>query len=110
MSRLGGLPSFSRIARTIEHNRALRRRLIAAIQADASLAGLTGARLAALLQQLTGARECSDLTLKQLQRVAGELRQPESPRPAREGEAVAGGLGAPAAAPSPPSTPKKEAT
>lgn len=115
MQRVGVLPATSRIARIILHNRALRRRLIADIEGNAELAGLNGARLAALLVRMTGESECSELTLEQLRRVAGELRGRVSPhRPGRRpgdssaGTAAAGGLGAPAAASSRSSTPKED--
>ena len=113
LQRLGALPSTSRIARIIEHNRDIRRRLIADIEANAARLGLSGDALRAQLTHLTGQRRCSDLVLKQLRLVARVLRRQVSP-PAREG-ARAGGdaaaaIGSAAAAPSPSSTPREDTT
>ena len=109
MQRVGALPAGSRIAAKIEHDRAIRQRLIAAIHDAAGRAGLNAARLAALLERLTGSRDPSDLVLDQLRRVLGELRT-ASPRSVEHprGDAAADVLGASAAAPSPSSTPAKD--
>ena len=113
MKRVGALPSTSRIRQVIEHNRGLRQRLIADIEAAAERAGLNGGRLAALVQHMTGERSCSELTLWQLRLVVDELRNQASrhraghrPGDSSAGTAAAGGWGAPAATPSPSSTPK----
>ena len=111
MERVGVLPSTSRIAQTIEHNRGIRQRLIAAIQADAGRLNLSDAALRAQLVRMTGQRHCSDLSLEQLRLVAGVLRKQVPPRSeSSRGAAAAGGLGAPAAAPSPSSSPKEDTT
>ena len=74
MTRLGAVPSAGRIAKAVEHNHDLRRRLIAVIHADARRAGLTDDDRVALQVRLTGCRSCSDMTIEQLRRVAGDLR------------------------------------
>ena len=73
MERIGALPATSGIARVIAHNRAVRRRLIAAIGADARRAGLGEAACRALAVRLTGETSCAEMTLEQLRRVAGAL-------------------------------------
>ena len=109
MQRVGALPSTSRIAKALEHNRGIRQRLIAAIEADAGRLNLSDGALRAQLVHMTGERRCSDLSLEQLRLVAGVLRKQAPPRAdCPRGDAAAGGLGAPAAAPSPSSTPKED--
>lgn len=108
--RVGALTSTSRLAKTIEHNRGIRRRLIAAIHVAPERAGLNGARLTALLLRLTGESDPSNLVLDQLRRVLGELRKQASPRsvePSR-GVAAAGGWERPPPHLSPSSTPKED--
>ena len=109
MQRLGTLPATSRIARTIEHNRGVRQRLIADIEANAARLGLSDDALRAQVAHLTKERRCSDLALDQLRLVARVLRR-QVPPPAREGAQVGGdaaaAIGSAAAAPSPSSTPE----
>ena len=84
MSHLGDTPAAARARKVIDHNRDVRRRAIAAIHARAKALSMSEEDRRELQERLTGRRSCSDMTLKQLQRVAEDLRLAElrlRPRP-----------------------------
>ena len=84
MQRVGDIPAAGRARQAIDHNRGVRRRLIAAIHARAKSIQLSDDDRRELQERLTGHRSCSDMTPQQLRKVADDLRLAElrlHPRP-----------------------------